>query len=58
MAQINYLSEIKPAENISICSQADQKDPSMVYIVGKNLTAGNIAFEAALKWREKIASSS
>jgi medium-chain acyl-[acyl-carrier-protein] hydrolase len=55
--QINYLSEIKPAEIISICSEADKKDSSISYILGKNLTAGNTAFEAALKWGNTITSS-
>jgi medium-chain acyl-[acyl-carrier-protein] hydrolase len=55
--QINYLSEIKPAENISIGSQTDQNNPSIATIVGKNLTADNTAFEAALKWGTKIAPS-
>jgi medium-chain acyl-[acyl-carrier-protein] hydrolase len=55
--QINYLSEIKPGENISISSEMDKKDSSVSYILGKNLTAGNTAFEAALKWGNKIAST-
>jgi medium-chain acyl-[acyl-carrier-protein] hydrolase len=49
--QINYLNEIKPGAQLSIGCASDDIDPSISTIVGKNLTAGNIAFEASLQWR-------
>ena len=48
--QINYLNEIKSGAQISIGSASDEKDLSISYVLGKNLTTGNTAFEAALKW--------
>ena len=48
--QINYLNEIKPGAQISIGSASDEKDSSISYVLGKNLTTSNTAFEAALKW--------
>ncbi len=48
--QINYLNEIKPDAKISIGSALDEKDPSIFFVVGKNLTTSNSAFEASLKW--------
>jgi len=48
--QINYLNEIKSGAQISIGSASDEKDSSISYVLGKNLTTSNTAFEAALKW--------
>ena len=48
--QINYLNEIKAGAQISICRSLDKTDKSISYVLGKNLAAGNTAFEAALKW--------
>jgi len=54
---INFLNEIKPDAQISIGSASDEKDSSISYVLGKNLTTSNTAFEAALQWGKEIASS-
>lgn len=53
--QINFLNEIKAGAQISIGTASDKKDPSLAYVLGRNLTAGNTAFEAALQWGGEIA---
>ena len=55
--QINFLNEIKPDAHISIGTASDEKDASISYVLGRNLTAGSTAFEAALQWGEKFAPS-
>jgi medium-chain acyl-[acyl-carrier-protein] hydrolase len=49
--QVNYLNEIKTEVHVSIGCASDEKDASINYVLGKNLTTGNTAFEAALRWR-------
>jgi medium-chain acyl-[acyl-carrier-protein] hydrolase len=51
LLQINYLNEVKPAETISVLCAGDSADACLSRVEGKNMSAGNVAFEAALKWK-------
>jgi acyl-ACP thioesterase len=48
--QINYASEVKPGERVSI-RLGENQDRSVFVVQGINLTSGARAFEAAIAWR-------
>jgi len=48
--QINYSTEVKPGDQISIAAGPSPADPRVTHMLGTNLTTGARAFEAAVGW--------
>lgn len=49
--QINYNSEVRPGEKVSVGTAPDPTDAHTFLIQGQNLNTGARAFEAALRWK-------
>jgi len=51
--QVNYSSEIRPGDRVSVGAGQPDGDATRWVVCGQNLTTGASAFEAALGWREE-----
>lgn len=49
--QINYSTEVRPGESVTLAVKEDPANPNLVYIQGNNQTTGTRAFEAAACWK-------
>jgi acyl-ACP thioesterase len=49
--QINYSNEVKPGEMVSVRADEAAETPGLWRFAGENLSSGQRAFEAALKWK-------
>ncbi len=48
--QINYINEVRPAEQVRILRGARPDDPNTWYLCGENTSTGSKAFDAEFRW--------